>query len=134
MITLTLAMDRAAGTGTAAIKEGEVGAIFDFTFAQDAIAGAATEAATLALDKLTATLADPPDGKTVINRPATSTTQPAKPAAKKTNATQPKGKAAVDDDGFAQVDMFAVPAATTPAPAATTAAAAVDEDIFAVEF
>ena len=133
MVTLTLAMDRAAGTGTAAIKEGEVGAIFDFTFEQDAIAGAATEAATLALDKLTATLTDPPDGKTVIAR-STVTAQPAKPAAKKTNATQPKGKAAVDDDGFAQVDMFAVPAATTPAPAATTAAAAVDEDIFAVEF
>ena len=134
MITLTLAMDRAAGTGTAAIKEGEVGAIFDFSFEQDAIAGAATEAVTLALDKLTATLADPPDGKTVINRPATSTTQPAKPAAKKTNATQPKGKAAVDDDGFAQVDMFAVPAATTPAPATVTAAVTADEDIFAVEF
>ena len=132
MITLTLAMDRAAGTGTAAIKEGEVGTIFDFTFEQDAIAGAATEAATLALDKLTAALADPPDGKTVINRPATSTTQPAKPAAKKTNATQPKGKAAVDDDGFAQVDMFAVPAATTPA--TVTAAVTADEDIFAVEF
>jgi len=133
LITLTLAMDRAAGTGTAAIKEGEVGAIFDFTFEQDAIAGAATEAATLALDKLTATLADPPDGKTVIARSAV-TAQPAKPAAKKTNATQPKGKAAVDDDGFAQVDMFAVPAATTPAPAAATAAVTVDEDIFAVEF
>ena len=133
MITLTLAMDRAAGTGTAAIKEGEVGTIFDFTFEQDAIAGAATEAATLALDKLTAALADPPDGKTVIAR-STVTAQPAKPAAKKSNATQPKGKAAVDDDGFAQVDMFAVPAATTPAPAAVTAAAAVDEDIFAVEF
>lgn len=133
MITLTLAMDRAAGTGTAAIKEGEVGAIFDFTFEQDAIAGAATEAATLALDKLTAALADPPDGKTVIAR-STVTAQPAKPAAKKTTGTQPKGKAAVDDDGFAQVDMFAVPAATTPAPAATTAAAAVDEDIFAIEF
>ena len=133
MITLTLAMDRAAGTGTAAIKEGEVGAIFDFTFEQDAIAGAATEAATLALDKLTAALADPPDGKTVIARSAV-TAQPAKPAAKKTNATQPKGKAAVDDDGFAQVDMFAVPAATTPAPAAVTAAVIVDEDIFAVEF
>jgi len=130
-------MDRATGTGTAAIKEGEVGAIFDFTFEQDAIAGAATEAATLALDKLTATLTDPPDGKTVIAR-STATTQPAKPAAKKTNATQPKGKATVDDDGFAQVDMFAVPAATTPAPATTTAAATaaapVDEDIFAVEF
>ena len=133
MITLTLAMDRAAGTGTAAIKEGEVGAIFDFTFEQDAIAGAATEAATLALDKLTAALADPPDGKTVIARSAV-TAQPAKPVAKKTTATQPKGKAAVDDDGFAQVDMFAVPAATTPAPAAVTATAAVDEDIFAVEF
>ena len=133
MITLTLAMDRAAGTGTAAIKEGEVGTIFDFTFEQDAIAGAATEAATLALDKLTAALADPPDGKTVIARSAV-TAQPAKPAAKKTNATQPKGKAAVDDDGFAQVDMFAVPAATTPAPAATTAPATVDVDIFAVEF
>ena len=133
MITLTLAMDRAAGTGTAAIKEGEVGTIFDFTFEQDAIAGAATEAATLALDKLTSTLADPPDGKTVIARSAV-TAQPAKPAAKKTNATQPKGKAAVDDDGFAQVDMFAVPAATTPAPATATAPATLDEDIFAVEF
>ena len=133
MITLTLAMDRAAGTGTAAIKEGEVGAIFDFTFEQDAIAGAATEAATLALDKLTAALADPPDGKTVIAR-STVTAQPAKPAAKKSNATQPKGKAAVDDDGFAQVDMFAVPAATTPAPATATAPATLDEDIFAVEF
>jgi len=126
-------MDRAAGTGTAAIKEGEVGTIFDFTFEQDAIAGAATEAATLALDKLTAALADPPDGKTVIAR-STVTAQPAKPAAKKSNATQPKGKAAVDDDGFAQVDMFAVPAATRPAPATVTAAATVDEDIFAVEF
>jgi len=130
LITLTLAMDRAAGTGTAAIKEGEVGAIFDFTFEQDAIAGAATEAATLALDKLTATLADPPDGKTVIARPATNAAQPAKPAAQKSTATKPKGKAAVDDDGFAQVDMFAVPAATTPAPATVTA----DVDIFAVEF
>lgn len=134
MITLTLAMDRAAGTGTAAIKEGEVGTIFDFTFEQDAIAGAATEAATLALDKLTATLADPPDSKTVIARPATGTAQPVKPAAKKGDATQPKGKAAVDDDGFAQVDMFAVPAATTPALAAVTATATIDEDIFAVEF
>ncbi len=132
MITLTLAMDRAAGTGTAAIKEGEVGTIFDFTFEQDAIAGAATEAATLALDKLTAALADPPDGKTVIARPAPSTAQPVKPTAKKGDATQPKGKAAVDEDGFAQVDMFAVPAATTPPPAAVTAT--VDEDIFAVEF
>ena len=133
MITLTLAMDRTAGTGTAAIKEGEVGAIFDFTFEQDAIAGAATEAATLALDKLTATLASPPDGKTVIAR-STVTAQPVKPAAKKTNATQPKGKSAVDDDGFAQVDMFTVPAATTPAPATTTATVTADEDIFAIEF
>ena len=81
MITLTLAMDRAAGSGTTAIKEGEVGAIFDFTFEQDAIAGAATETATLALDKLTAALADPPDSKTVINRPATA--QPTKPVAKR---------------------------------------------------
>ena len=129
MITLTLAMDRAAGTGTAAIKEGEVGTIFDFTFEQDAIAGAATEAATLALDKLTAALANPPDGKTVIAR-STATAQPIKPAPKKTTGTQPKGEAAVDDDGFAQVDMFAVPAATTPAPATVTA----DVDIFAVEF
>jgi len=127
-------MDRAAGTGTAAIKEGEVGTIFDFTFEQDAIAGAATEAATLALDKLTAALTDPPDGKTVINRPTTSTAQPAKPAAKKTNATQPKGKPAVDPDGFTLIDMFAVPTATTPAPTAATAAAPVDEDIFAIEF
>ena len=133
MITLTLAMDRAAGTGTAAIKEGEVGAIFDFTFPPDALVGGATDAVIGAFGSLEQVLADPPDGKTVIARSAV-TAQPAKPAAKKTNATQPKGKAAVDDDGFAQVDMFAVPAATTPAPAAVTAAAAVDEDIFAVEF
>lgn len=130
MITLTLAMDRAAGTGTAAVKEGDVGAIFDFTFAQDAIAGAATEAATLALDKLMAALADPPDGRSVASRPATSTT-PARSAPKKADATRPKGKSAVGDDGFAQVDMFTIPTSSpAPAPAVTMSA----EDLFAIEF
>ena len=133
MITLTLAMDRAAGTGTAAIKEGDIGAIFDFTFAQDAIAGAATEAATLALDKLTAAHADPPDAKSVASRPATSAA-PARPAAKKADATRPKGQSAVGNDGFAQVDMFTIPASspapvTAPAPPFTAA-----EDPFAIPF
>ena len=122
-------MDRTAGTGTAAIKEGEIGTIFDFTFPPTALVGGATDAVIGAFDSLDEILANPPDGKTVIAR-SNATTQPAKPAAKKANTTQPKGKAAVDDDGFAQVDMFAVPTAATPAPAAAT----VDEDVFAIEF
>ena len=127
MITLTLAMDRAAGTGTAAIKEDDVGTIFDFSFPPDALVGGATDAVIGAFDSLEQTLADPPDGKTVIARPATSTTS-AKPA-KKADATKPKGKPAVDPDGFTLIDMFNV---TTPATA--TATAADDEDVFAIEF
>ena len=130
MITLTLAMDRAAGTGTAAIKEDDVGTIFDFSFPPDALVGGATDAVIGAFSSLEEILANPPDGKTVIARPATSTTS-AKPA-KKADATKPKGKAAVDSDGFTLIDMFAVPATTTPAPA--TATATVDEDIFAIDF